>query len=102
MQKRISDVSLYQSSLRENSLIEMLFEELQTKTIDLCKKKLFWKNTEYFGKRFLVACASELLNKDRKEPIFILSPSSIAAKRALDDKALHRTSSAELVRVVAH
>ena len=50
----------------------------------------------------LVACASELLNKDLKEPFFILSPSSIAAKRALDDKAMHRTSSAELVRVVAH
>ena len=54
------------------------------------------------GRRLLlVACASELLNKDRKEPFFILSPSSIAAKRALDDKAMHRTSSAELVRVVA-
>ena len=55
------------------------------------------------GQRLLlVACASELLNKDRKEPFFILSPSSIAAKRALDDKAMHRTLSAELVRIVAH
>ena len=40
------------------------------------------------GRRLLlVACASELLNKDWKEPFFILSSSSIAVKRALDDKA---------------
>ena len=40
------------------------------------------------GRRLLlVACASELLNKDWKEPFFILSPSSIVVKRALDDKA---------------
>ena len=50
----------------------------------------------------LVACASELLKKDGKEPFFILSPSSIAHKRELDDKAMHGTSSAELVRIVAH
>ena len=51
------------------------------------------------GRRLLlVACASELLNKDRNHSL----PSLIAAKRALDDKAMHRTSSAELVRVVAH
>ena len=55
------------------------------------------------GRRLLlVACASELLNKDQKEPFFILSPSLIAAKRALDDKTMHQTSSAELVRIVAH
>ena len=46
----------------------------------------------------LVACASELLNRGA---IFHSLTFSIAATRALDDKAVQRTSSAELVRVVA-
>ena len=50
-----------------------------------------WKIVSSGRRLLLVACATELLNKDRKEPFFIISPSSLAPKRVLDDKAMHRT-----------
>ena len=60
LQKRISAFRLYQNGVREK-----IFEELPTKTINLCSKKLFWKNTKYFGKRFILSYLGMLRVMDR-------------------------------------